>query len=408
MSDDIKILRTLAYHYAQIANSDKNSYNMKLHYSVNDLRQIRPVVLIDELPWSEMNINNELTLICEDSYLRKIEWFLRSNLYKHKYMPADMVFIPYIPVGKVINSTGIGITVTENILATDKANNIVSHEYVDILKTEEDLLKLHSPVVSYDEKLTMERYGLVLDILGDILPVRLTGVNTFYSVTWDNISCYRGVSPLLMDLADRPEFMHRIVRRLTDFQLDTFRQYEELGLLDTDNYNLHCTPGLTEDLPEKVTGVTRRNIWGRGAAQIFASVSPSMHDEFDIDYMIETVGQCGLSYYGCCEPLDTKIDIVERLPNLRKISITPWANVDRAAAAIGKKYVLSSKPNPAKVAVGMLDVDDLKKEIAVILNACKRNSCSCDIVLKDISSCKGRPENIFEWEKIVMDMVKSY
>lgn len=408
MSNDTKILRSLAFKYAEKANSEKNSYKMLLHSSVNDLHQIRPVVMIDELPWNEMNINNELTLMCKDSYLREVEWFLRSNLYKHKYMPADMIFIPYIPIGKIVNSTGIGITTTENILATDMNNRIVSHDYIDILSTEEDFAKLQSPIISYDEKSTLRRFNLVSEILGDIMPVRLTGVNTFYSVTWDDISRYRGVSNLLIDLADRPEFMHRIVRQLTDFQLDTFRQYEELDLLDTYNYNLHCTPGLTNDLPVKETGVTRKDIWGRGTAQIFASVSPAMHNEFDIDYMIETVGQCGLSYYGCCEPLDGKIDIVERIPNLRKISITPWANVNIAAEAIGEKYVLSSKPNPAKVAVPNLDKDDLKREIYEILDACKRNNCSCDIVLKDISSCNNRPENIFEWEQIVMELVKSY
>lgn len=408
MSNDTKILRSLAYKYAEIANSEKNSNNMFIHSSVNDLHQIRPVVMIDELPWSEMNINNELTLMCEDSYLKKVEWFFRSNLYKHKYMPADMIFIPYLPVGKIVNSTGIGITTAENILATDSNNRIVSHDYIDVLNTEEDFAKLQNPVISYNEKSTLERFNLVSEILGDIMPVRLTGVNTFYSVTWDDISRYRGVSNLLIDLADRPDFMHRIVRQLTDFQLDTFNQYEELGLLDTHNYNLHCTPGLTNDLPIKEAGVTRSDIWGRGTAQIFASVSPAMHNEFDIDYMIETVGQCGLSYYGCCEPLDGKIDIVERIPNLRKISITPWANVNIAAEAIGKKYVLSSKPNPAKVAVPKLDKDDLKREINEILDACKRNNCNCDIVLKDISSCNGRPENIFEWEQIVMELVRSY
>ncbi|MFO7612999.1 MAG: hypothetical protein R6W99_11080, partial [Clostridia bacterium] len=260
-------------------------------------------------------------------------------------------------------------------------------------------------------KTTFERFALVGEALGDILPVRLTGVNIFYSVTWDFISCYRGVGPLLMDLADRPEFMHRIVRMLTDFQLAEFDQYEELGLLDPVNYILHCTPGLTDDLPQRkaIDGkATRRDIWGRGAAQIFASVSPSMHDEFDIEYMLETIGKCGLSYYGCCEPLDRKIDIVSRLPNLRKISVTPWADVNVAAEAIGGGYVLSSKPNPAKVAVGRLDVDDLRKEIGTILDACRKNDCSCDIVLKDISSCGNRPGNIFEWERIVMEMVKSY
>ncbi len=133
-----------------------------------------------------------------------------------------------------------------------------------------------------------------------------------------------------------------------------------------------------------------------------------MHDEFDIEYMKKTVGQCGLVYYGCCEPLDKKIDIVEKIPNLRKISITPWADVQIAAEAINTKYVLSAKPNPAFVSEPILDEENLKKELNNILDACKKNNCSCDIVLKDISTCHKRPENIFNWEKVAMDMVKNY
>src|SRR5690606_21625506 len=96
--EDVKILRKLAYEYLQIANSDRNAENIKLHRAVNDLRQIRPVVLIDELPWSEMNINGELTLQCTDPFLRNVEWFLRSNIFKSRYFPADMVVPGYIPV----------------------------------------------------------------------------------------------------------------------------------------------------------------------------------------------------------------------------------------------------------------------------------------------------------------------
>jgi len=100
------------------------------------------------------------------------------------------------------------------------------------------------------------------------------------------------------------------------------------------------------------------------------------------------------------------MDIVQTIPNLRKISITPWADVNVAAEAIGRKYVLSSKPNPASVAVDRLDHRQLRKEIKAILDACQRNGCACDLVLKDISTCNGRPQNIFEWEQVVMEMVK--
>lgn len=408
---DKKILRKLAYQYFEIANSSRNMENIELHKAVNDLRQIRPVVLIDEIPWHEMNINNELTLQCSDPYLRSVEWFFRSNIYKNKYIPADMIVTPFVPVQKVMHSSGNGISIEEEILETDKENPIVSHKFNDVLATEEDLAKLRTPVITYDKEETMRRFNQVGEILGDILPVRLSGVGYFAFGPWDEVSRYRGVTNLLMDLVERPEFMHRIMRKLTDISLSYLDQLEDLDLLDNNAYSLHCTPIHTDDLPGKGFNgekVTRKDIWGRGVAQIFGSVSKQMHDEFDITYMKEVLGQCGLVYYGCCEPLDRKIDIVSKIPNLRKISITPWADVNVAAEAIGDRYVLSSKPNPSSVAVPVLDKDNLRKEIGTILDACRRNNCSCDIVLKDISTCHNRPENIFEWEQTVMEMVRNY
>jgi hypothetical protein len=212
-----------------------------------------------------------------------------------------------------------------------------------------------------------------------------------------------------MDLAERPEFMHRTVRRLHDVQWDAVRQIEALGLFDNDPHSLHCTPILTSDLPgPDFDGehVALRHVWGRAVAQIFASVSGAMHEEFDIAYIREPMSRCGLVYYGCCEPLDRKMDIVQTIPNLRKISVTPWADVNIAAEAIGTKYVLASKPNPAAVAVDRLDPENVRRELTGILDACRRHGCPCDIVLKDISTCNGRPANIFEWEQIAMDMVR--
>ena len=142
-------------------------------------------------------------------------------------------------------------------------------------------------------------------------------------------------------------------------------------------------------------------------AQIFASVSKAMHEEFDIAYMKEVMEPFGLVYYGCCEPLDKKIDLVEQLPHLRKISITPWADIDNAAEVIGNRYVIANKPNPAAVS-GKLDEDALRKEIGRILAACKRNGCSFDMVLKDISSAGYDVNNLIRWEQIVMEMVRNY
>ena len=118
--------------------------------------------------------------------------------------------------------------------------------------------------------------------------------------------------------------------------------------------------------------VTAKNVWGRGLAQIFSTVSPNMHDEFDITYMKEAMAPFGAVYYGCCEPLDKKIDILRQIPNLRKISISPWADINIAAEAIQKDYVASVKPNPANVACDSLDEQIIRKELEKILHACEK------------------------------------
>lgn len=405
-----RILRKLAGEYLDLSRQDRFLRNRKLHRAVNDLRQIRPVVLIDELPWHEMNINDELTMVCADPVLRKVEWLFRSTIYRAGHFPADMIVQPYIPVDKVIHSTGIGISEKEKTLRTNRESDISAHHYEDQLSQEADLDKIHDPVISYDEDATMRNYQKVGDIVGDILPIRMKGIEQVWSDTWDKIAEFRGVTNLLTDLAVRPEFMHATAKRIHDANWSAMKQYENLGLFDSDPHLLHCTPILTSDLPGNAFeggSMRLKNVWGRAVAQIFGSVSKEMHKEFDIEYIKPAMAQCGLAYYGCCEPLDTKMDIVETIPNLRKVSITPWADVNIAAEAIGKRYVLSSKPNPASVAVDTLDHGNVRKEVRTILDACKRNRCSCDIVLKDISTCCNRPQNIFEWEEIVMGLVNN-
>lgn len=408
MTNDEKVLRKLAYEYSLAAKDEKNAVNRKLHTAVNDLKMIRPVVLIDEIPFSELNFDGSLTLQCTDPDFRKAEDYFRKMLFQWKYFPADMILAPYYPVYKVIHSTGCGFKVEEKTLATDQKNHIISHEYHDQISDERDLEKFHLPVITYDKDATMAEYNKVAEAFGDILPIRLVGSNP--SITsWDDISRYRGVTPLLMDLAMRPDFSHKIISCITDYFMSLTQQYEDLGLYEADPMSLHCTCALTDDLPKDFDGekVKRSQIWGRGMAQIFASVSKDMHEEFDIDYMKKVMEPFGLVYYGCCEPLDKKIDIVEKLPHLRKISITPWADINVAAEAIGKKYVVANKPNPSAVSL-KLDEDALRKEIGNILNACKRNGCSMDIVLKDISSAGHDVNNLIRWEQIVMEMVRNF
>lgn len=408
MNSEILVLRNLAARYYEAAFSDENLYNMSAHRRINDLIENRPIVLIDEIPWHEMNIDGELDCVCSDPVLRGIEWNLRVQLYKWNHMRADMVLVPYVSIGKIIHSTGYGIGRINDDSNAQRASEVQTHTFVDQIKSMEDVDKLHNETITYDRDATMRIYEKAADVLADIIPVRITGEAGGYGIgckIWDDISWLKSIDSLLFDLVDEPEMMHALASKLTDILINKYRQYEELNLFDSDTFYNHCTAGLTNDIEKPDGKLTRKNVWGRGLAQILATVSPEMHGEFDITYQIKALEGFGLVYYGCCEPLHNKIEILEKIPNLRKISITPWADIDIAAEKMGKKYVVSAKPNPASLGESILDEDAVRKELEHIVSACRKNGCSCELVLKDITTVRNKPENLFLWQKIAMETV---
>ena len=87
----------------------------------------------------------------------------------------------------------------------------------------------------------------------------------------------------------------------------------------------------------------------RGAkTSVFSTVSPAMFREFEVDYASRICARFGLVYYGCCDPLHHKVDVVRRnIPRLRKISMSPWIDFPKAVENIGNKLVFCWKPNPA-------------------------------------------------------------
>ena len=407
---ELKIVRGLAAQYYNTAMSEANVEKARLYKSVNDMKMIRPVVLMDELPWFELNIDNCLDCVCEDPGLRGLEGHFRYWLARHKYFGCDLYLNPVFNINKRVEFSGLGVHVEEEILRTNERNHIVAHQYVDKLQTDEDVEKLRFETVAYDEAGTKKHFEYVSDIIGDIMPVKITGISSDYGtghVLWDIVSMLKGAENLLADLAERPEFMHKIARKLTDIFLDKMRQAEEQNLFGADQTYIHCTPALTNDLerPEDYDNIKPRNLWGRALAQIFGAVSIEMHDEFDIKYAAEAMEPFGLIYYGCCEPLDTKINILKKIKNLRKISVTPWADINLAAEIMGSEFVFSAKPNPAHVGAGF-DEAVIRAELTAIVDAVKRNNCSCDIVLKDIST--GKPEHLIKWAQIAMQVVNNY
>jgi len=366
------------------------------------------MVMIDQICWNEMDFDGSLSLRCEDPELQGYERDLRQKRYQWYHFPVDMVIEPYLKVAMDIRNTGYGVSGLEETLSTDPSNTVVSHRYIDVLKDDGDLEKITVPSVSLNAEETSRRLEVAHDLFDGILGVHPAGAEMAMQL-WDPISSLKGVENTLYALADDPDFVHRLVTKMMLSYTGMLDQLEEQGLLcDTRLQTLiHCTGAYTNELPAAEYNPEKprcKDHWIFGLAQMFSTVSAAMHQEFELDYVNPVFERFGLVYYGCCDPLDQKLDKITRIPNLRKVSMSPWTKAERGAEGLGRKFVFSSKPNPAFLAFMPFDDENIRKELRNIKAACERNGCPLEFILKDISTVRHDPTRLFRWAEIAMEI----
>ncbi|MFH1571569.1 MAG: hypothetical protein ABIL09_26500 [Gemmatimonadota bacterium] len=406
---DQEVLRGLARQVAAIAALPHQQETIALWKGLNGLRPQRPMVMIDQVCWHEMPVGDELTPRVTDPYWRGVEVGLRRTLYQWQHMRVDMVVEPVLDVPLAIRNTGFGIQVQEQRAVLDPRNDVVGHLYLDQMKTEADVERIQVPEISLDEAATAQREEEAHQLLDGILDIRLQGAFPSFA-PWDLIAMWRGVNALLYDLADRPGFLHLIMERLTAAMLAMLDQYESLGLLGRGQRTIHCTGAHTDELPAPGFAPQRpraRDLWTCGMAQIFSTVSPATHQELELAYANRWYERFGLVYYGCCEPLDDKIAIIRDIPHCRKISMSPWVDVERGASRIGRDFVFSRKPSPAFLAVDDWSAAAVEEDLRQVKERCQAHGCPLEFILKDISTVRYEPQRLWEWAEVAMRVAES-
>ncbi len=405
---DRAILRGLAAQVAEIAALPVQDEKRRLWRRLNALQPERPMVMIDQVCWNEMDLGDELLLRCEDEECRAYEERLRRTLYQWRHFPVDMVVEPFIRVPKAITNTGFGIEVHENVAVLDATNSVVGHYYLNQFQTMDDLEKVQAPQISHDPRETERRLEVAHDLFDGLLEVRAEGMDPYLSL-WDPISTWMGVESVLYALVDQPELMHGLVGRMTDGYLGMLDQLEEQGLLCGPQSLIHCTGAYTDELPAPGYDPAKprtKDLWMFGLAQMFSTVSPRMFQEYEVDYASRICARFGLVYYGCCDPLDGKMKQVRMIPNVRKVSMSPWVNQERGAAEIRGDYVFSRKPSPAMLAFDAFDAEAVRADLTATREICARHGCPLELILKDISTVRYDPQRLFRWAEIAMQVAQ--
>ena len=401
--NDVNVLRELAARYMEYACSDKNKERRELWRALNCMRMQKPMVTVDQIPWGELNADGSLSNRVEDRYFRGIETSLLRSIYKFEHLQADTVLDPYIVLPRAISNNGFGLTTQR--LAHSSSGAIQSHLFEDQLEEMEDVQKIRKPVLSVNADAEAEILAEAESIFGGIAPIRWGGIS-LHSGLWDSITFWKGVESCYIDLLDRPELIHAIMERYTNAFIAHIEEINRLELYDAANNYCHCSYTFNDRIPDEERLTCKRttyNGWIFSMAQLFTSVSPEINREFEVPYMSRIFEYFDSVYYGCCERLDDRLEIINTMPNIRKISCSPWSDREHFASVLPKKYIMSNKPTPAYLAESSFDEDVVRRDIRRTIKAARDNGLGLEMLLKDISTVRNDPTRLWRWSEIAAE-----
>jgi hypothetical protein len=297
------VLRRLAEEVAAIAADPSHRWKAELWRRLNDRESVRPMVWINEIPWHEMDVDGELTLLTCHPWARSQERDLRRLIYQWRHMPGDMIVSDFLACPLAVHSTDFGILEEVDVVRTDAESDIVSRHFHKQIHDFADLDKIRMPEVTHDRQATEYSYAAMCELYGDIMPVRKVGQTHIWFTPWDYLVRWWGIEEAMVDMYERPDLVHAAVERMVDAWIVELDQFVDQNLLSLDCDNTRIGSGgygYTSTLPgdDFDPGYVRpHNMWGCSNAQIFSEVSPRFHWEFalehDLRWLLRAAGRQG-------------------------------------------------------------------------------------------------------------------
>ena len=407
-STDVQVLRDLVKRYVEVAAKPIQNKRRELWRKHNSLERTRPLVLV--MPagraWRE---TREVDCVCEDAVFRGHEGVLRRALYMD-FIADDTIAEPWVTVGakKWMPPGGTWGLPYENKRSDDPDGAYLIDPPI---KDPADIDKLADIHHEIDEEETERAVSKLHDAIGDLIEINVDRKPVWHHWRGDittDLGHLRGIEQVMWDMTERPEWLHQLVGTMSERIQRTHQQAEEAGDWRLAAHSNQAQPYSRElaDPTANSEPVTRDKLWYYCAAQEMAQVSPAMHEEFILNYQLPIMDKFGLVAYGCCENLTHKIDMLRKIPNLRRIAVTPSADVARSAEQIGEDYVFSWRPNPSEMICCGFHPKLITRIIRDAMEASK--GCHVDITLKDVESVQGRPQDLREWVKVVRGVSDRY
>ena len=417
-SKDRNTIRELAKKWMELASQPVMNERKKLWKAVHDLKSERPVILVETSPIEGYVSPSELR--CSDTFLRAVEKNMVDNVRHAEEVGDDIVFEPYYRIGWQLDISDFGVPVEMKPATTAQGDQSLGYSFNFPIKKPEDIKKLKKRTFAVDREKTMKSKEMLEDLMGDMLPVKVANYDPFagelgnnewtgmffFGLTWQ-VYRFIGNDGLLYWLYDAPDTIHWLMEFMYDDRVELFEFLEREKLIEVNTDSQMAGPrsyGYVSDLPppDYEGEVTLKHLWGWAESQEATIISPKMYKEFVLPYLAQLSSRFGLVYYGCCEPVDDRLELImEAIPNLRSVSVSGWADFEKVGEMLGKKYVYSRKPTPSYMSGAQPDWELMEEDMKKTYAATK--DCNVEILVRDLYTIEGDRPRLRKW----VDMTKS-
>ena len=402
---DRQRLRALAQHQAELAASEKNLERVELWKRHHSFRGERPPIHIEVGTFSQQVIAPQLQ--CTDPFARALEWQLIGSCVNLEVFDDDLVVSPFFKMGCDTHFRLLGHSIRQDVLK-DEDGTELGHKFYHIIDDlEEGFDKILSPTeFGADVASTYERKERIEDIFGDILPVQIC-TDCICAVPTQQVMHLMGMDNLVYSIYDYPDLFLEMMDRIADSYIAYFRYLEGEGLLRQNHGFEWLAQGSLcfWDEEEKAGPVKTKDLWGFLDSQETVGMSPDMFREFIFPSYKKIAEHFGRLSYGCCEPVHTIWKDIKTLPNLRKVSISPWCDEPFMADQLrGKDIIYHRKPAPNYLGVDKeLDEEAFRSHIEKTLHTAQ--GCHLEITQRDVYTVHHNIDKVKRYVQIIRESI---
>lgn len=397
-ADERVYLRALAARQAEIAALPVMDARRRQWMALNDgVPGTPPPFVIETFTW-DRDFMPESLYRCTSGYGRQLETQFLRHIRHHEILDDDHVCPDTLDMGWHVWCDPFGIEIKVDYAEDSEGVRMGYHFNHPIADLCDGFAMVKPETFGVDREETLVEKAFLEETFGDILPVAMRSSVYANNNLTQQLMWLMSMETFFTAMYDCPETLHALMAQLRDNGIRLARWAEAEGLLELNNGHQRCCGScynFTTLLPG--TGydggrVRLADMWAEMDSQETVGVSPALFHEFCFPYYRDLAALYGFVYWGCCEPADPIWETsLSKLPNLKAVSISRWADQRYMAEALdGAGIVFSRKPNPNLLGVDRaLDEEAWAAELRETLEITASRQVQLELIVRDVYTMHG-------------------